>query len=104
MGETLAALSASENPASEKFIKNMLLSLKRDMQLVLHTHLSKMSKLNPYIQLLKVLLPNGWAHNLIIDRAHRLFKPKHLPADTPRDVLTRINFFHIKERVRATVR
>lgn len=39
--ETLAALPATEHPASELTLKNTLLSLKRDLQLDLHMHLSK---------------------------------------------------------------
>lgn len=37
--------------------------------------------------------------DLIIDRAHRMPKPPFLADTIPRDVLARIHFFHIKEKV-----
>lgn len=34
-----------------------------------------------------------------IDKAHRIFKQNHLHEEIPRDVLMRIHYFHIKEKV-----
>ncbi|CAH2324986.1 Hypothetical predicted protein [Pelobates cultripes] len=34
---------------------------------------------------------------LLVDRAHRVPKPKYLPDSTARDVLIRVHFYHIKE-------
>ncbi|CAH2222765.1 Hypothetical predicted protein [Pelobates cultripes] len=36
---------------------------------------------------------------MLIDRIHRIPKPTYLPDSTPRDVLFRTHFFHIKELV-----
>lgn len=36
---------------------------------------------------------------MIIDRIHRIAKPSHLAASVPRDVLMRIHFYHIKEKL-----
>lgn len=33
---------------------------------------------------------------VIVDRAHRLPKPKFLPEKVPRDIIARIHFFHVK--------
>ncbi|CAH2313263.1 Hypothetical predicted protein [Pelobates cultripes] len=35
----------------------------------------------------------------MIDRAHRLHRPSHLPTTTARDVIGRIHFYHMKERI-----
>lgn len=63
------------------------------------------SELSPYIQqLIKTVLPTSTTHDLVIDRAHRLPKPKALPDSTPRDVIARIHFFHVKEDLMQTAR
>ncbi|CAH2294331.1 Hypothetical predicted protein [Pelobates cultripes] len=36
---------------------------------------------------------------LLIDRVHRLPRPRFLPETAPRDVLMRIHYYHIKEHV-----
>lgn len=48
-------------------------------------------------QLIKSVLPSVTTHDLTIDRAHRLPEPKGLPESAPRDIIARIQFFHIKE-------
>ncbi|CAH2300972.1 Hypothetical predicted protein [Pelobates cultripes] len=49
------------------------------------------------------LTPELHPDQLIIDRAHRLRRPAHLPTSSTRDVIARIHFFHAKERIlRAT--
>lgn len=61
--------------------------------------------LTSYVQqLIKAVLPSTTTHDLIIDRAHRLAKPKSLPDSTPRDVIVRIHFFHIKDELMQTAR
>lgn len=45
------------------------------------------------------LLPDLTIRDMEIDRTHRLPKPPHLPASTPRDVLARVHFFLMKEKV-----
>lgn len=42
-------------------------------------------------------LPECDKQHLILDRTHRLPKPKGIPEHLPRDVITRVHFFHIKE-------
>lgn len=34
-----------------------------------------------------------------MDRIHRVPKPSFLPADTPRDVLLRVHYYHIKDQI-----
>lgn len=45
------------------------------------------------------LLPDHNLQDFIIDRLHRIFKLKHLPASVPRDVLASIHLFHIKAHI-----
>lgn len=47
--------------------------------------------------MMMILLKRTSKRDLIIDRAHRLPKPKNLPATSPRDVIMRVHFFHSKE-------
>lgn len=63
------------------------------------------SELVPFIQqLIKTVLPQTSKPDLVLDRAHRLPKPKNLPASVPRDVIVRIHFFHIKEQLMQAAR
>lgn len=55
-------------------------------------------------QLLRTLVPNATDMELTIDRAHRLPKPSFLPDTVPRDVLTRIHYYHIKEEAMRAIR
>lgn len=48
------------------------------------------------ISLLSELLPDASKSDLLIDRAHRLPRPSHLPDITLRDVLAMLPFYHIK--------
>lgn len=50
-------------------------------------------------QLMQKTLPDLTANDVIIDRAHRLPKPAHIPENVPRDVIARIHFYHIKDRL-----
>lgn len=60
----------------------------------------KPNDLIPYLQQLFLkTIPNLTPKDLLMDRAHRIPKPAHLPDTVPRDVLTRIYFYHIKERL-----
>lgn len=49
--------------------------------------------------LFSTLVPEASAHDLLVDRIHRVPKPSFLPLDIPRDVLLRMYFLHIKDRV-----
>lgn len=49
--------------------------------------------------LVSSLLPSLLAHELIVDRVHRILKPSFLPAEIPRDVLHRVNFYHVKDQL-----
>lgn len=44
-------------------------------------------------------MPSLTHADVIIDRAHRLHKPPHLPEKIPRDVIAKIHFFHIKDQL-----
>lgn len=48
-------------------------------------------------QLTRALLQSVSERDLIIDRAHRLPKPRGVPELAPRDVIARMHIFHIKE-------
>ncbi|CAH2284608.1 Hypothetical predicted protein [Pelobates cultripes] len=56
------------------------------------------------IEFFHSMLPDIPADMLILDRIHRVAKPAHLPPSTPRDVLMRIHYFHIKEQILKTHR
>ncbi|VEL08283.1 unnamed protein product [Protopolystoma xenopodis] len=54
--------------------------------------------------LLKTTLPTISENELVIDRAHRLPKPGFIADHLPRDVITRIHFYHVKELLLASTR
>ncbi|CAH2282104.1 Hypothetical predicted protein [Pelobates cultripes] len=54
---------------------------------------------NYLLDMFQCLTPETHPDQLIIDRAHRLRRPKHLPTTAARDVIARIHFFHAKERI-----
>lgn len=60
----------------------------------------KPQDLIPYLQLLflKFIL-DVTPRDLLMDTEHRIPKPLHLPDTVPRDVLTLIHFYHIKEQL-----
>lgn len=63
------------------------------------------AQLLPYTQaLFSTLLPSLSAQDLIVDRIHCLPKPAFLPENTPRDVLLRVHYYHIKEQILTTSR
>lgn len=56
------------------------------------------AELTPFIQkMLATLLKPASERDLLIDRAHRLPKPKGVPDSAPRDVIMRVHFFNVKE-------
>ena len=56
------------------------------------------TELRSYVQaFIMALLPDTLPGEVIVDRAHRLPKPQHLPEKVPRDVIARIHFFHVKD-------
>lgn len=58
------------------------------------------SQLLQYAQaLFSTLIPEATASDLLVDRIHRVPKPSFLPDDTPRDVLMRVHYYHIKDRI-----
>lgn len=56
------------------------------------------SELIPYIQQITILQSVS-NRDLIIDRAHRIPKPKGIPESAPRDIIMSVNFYHIKEEL-----
>ncbi|XP_056396802.1 uncharacterized protein LOC130291701 [Hyla sarda] len=65
----------------------------------------KDADLKKYVQhLIATLIPTVDTIELTVDRAQRLYKPKHLPEEIPRDVITRIHYFHVKEQLLAECR
>lgn len=50
------------------------------------------------------ILPDASPGELIVDRIHRISKPPHLAASVPWDVLMRVHFFHIKEKLMTEAR
>ena len=56
------------------------------------------AELRIYVQhFIAAILPDIPEGEVIVDRAHRLPKPKFLPEKVPRDVIARIHFFHVKD-------
>lgn len=51
----------------------------------------KSQDLIPYLQLFLKLIPDLIPRDILMDRAHRIRKPAHLPDTIPRDFLTRIH-------------
>lgn len=50
-------------------------------------------------EMMHVIVPEASPRDIIIDRIHRIAKPSHLAASIPRDVLMRVHFFHVKEKL-----
>ncbi|CAH2254193.1 Hypothetical predicted protein [Pelobates cultripes] len=64
-----------------------------------------MDDLPIYVQgLLRAYAPDIPTDMLLMDRVHRVPKPKQLPDSVPRDVLLRVHFYHIKEHILRTHR
>lgn len=58
------------------------------------------AELRSYLQkMIAELLPDVQGQDLTIDRVHRLPKPSFLPERIPRDVIAKIHFFHVKDRL-----
>lgn len=66
---------------------------------VLPADLAKYAK-----DLMHTIIPDASPRDVIVDRIHRIAKPPHLAASVPRDVLMRVHFFHIKERLMSEAR
>lgn len=49
--------------------------------------------------LLKTILPDCTPSDLLINRAHCLRKPTYLPDSVPRNIIARLHYFTIKERL-----
>lgn len=61
--------------------------------------------LSTYINtMFKTLLPEATDMDITVDRVHRLPKPSHLPDHIPRDVILRVHFYHIKEKLMLSMR
>lgn len=61
------------------------------------------TQLLPYTQaLFSTLLPALSAQDLIVDWIHWVPKPSFLPETTPRDVLFRVHYYHVKEQILMT--
>lgn len=57
------------------------------------------SRLLPYVKdRFSLLLSGQQEANLLVERIHHIFQSKHLPEETPRDVLLRVHI-HIKEQL-----
>lgn len=50
-------------------------------------------------ELMHIIIPDASPRDIILDRIHRITKPSYLAASIPRDVLMRVHFFHIKEKL-----
>lgn len=57
-----------------------------------------------FTDVMKAALPDLPLEELLIDRIHRLPKPKHIPAHLPRDTIAHIHFFQTKEKLMAAFR
>lgn len=64
-----------------------------------------LADLHRYIQqLISTLLPDIPHREVIVNRAHRLPKPNHLPDNVPCDIFARIHFYHIKDELMQSAR
>lgn len=59
----------------------------------------KPGELTSCLQRLFHTIPNLSPLSVRIDRAHRIQKPDYLPATVPRDTLTCLHFFHVKDQL-----
>ncbi|CAH2252804.1 Hypothetical predicted protein [Pelobates cultripes] len=56
--------------------------------------------LTKFVQkLFKTLIPTLEEADLLLDKTHRLHKPRHLPASIPRDVITMVHYFLVKDQL-----
>lgn len=55
-------------------------------------------------KIIHTILPDAAPRDIVIDRIHRIAKTSHLAASVPRDILIRIHFFHIKEKMMTEAR
>lgn len=55
-------------------------------------------------ELMHTILPDASPRDIISNQIHRLSKLPHLAASVPRDLLMKIHFFHIKEKLLAFAR
>lgn len=65
----------------------------------------KQADLLPFFtDVMKAALPELPLEELLIDRIHRLPKPKHIPAHLPRNTIAHIHFYQTKETLMAAFR
>lgn len=57
-----------------------------------------------FTNIMKAALPEAPLEDLIIDRIHRLPRPRNIPDHLPRDTIVRIHFYHIKDQFMMIVR
>lgn len=55
-------------------------------------------------QLFCKLIPSLTTNDVLINRAHRIHKPQHLPASIPRDILAQMHFFHVEKNIMQAAR
>ncbi|CAH2248999.1 Hypothetical predicted protein [Pelobates cultripes] len=51
------------------------------------------------LELFQSVLPDFSQDMFLLDRIHRLIRPQFLPASSPRDVLLRVHYYHVKEQI-----
>ncbi|CAH2295450.1 Hypothetical predicted protein [Pelobates cultripes] len=49
------------------------------------------------VGLFQALAPDIPTNMFLMDRAHKVAKPQHLPGSSTRDVLTELHYYHVKE-------
>ncbi|CAH2251472.1 Hypothetical predicted protein [Pelobates cultripes] len=105
----------SEAPVTQGILQSMLDRMHDKLQ---HTFQSALKEIRADIQdlgartstledqmadqtesLFKVLAPDLPQDLLLLDRYHRVQKPKFLTTDAPRDVLVCLHYFHVKEDI-----
>ncbi|CAH2311907.1 Hypothetical predicted protein [Pelobates cultripes] len=80
--------AAEEGPLMISTMRLMLAELTENLQTSMKTQLQALAA-----DLRKDIT------ELIVDRAHMLRRPKHLPPTTERDVIARVHFYHTKEQL-----
>lgn len=63
------------------------------------------AQLNQYAyDLIHTVLPSTPTSEMVIRRIHRLPKPFYLPDNVPKDVIMRVHFYHVKDKLMSNFR
>lgn len=72
----------------------MLTDLRNSLQQNIHEMIKTEDLPRFLVDLFVAIIPDTPQVNLLIDRAHRILKPKSFSLGAPRDVIARLHFYH----------